>query len=82
MIIIAPVAGSVLAIFVIVIVIVACKYRQKSKKMRDYERHVEEQEMEIKNIFREGSSPFWDFYEWNKNQSYTEIVKFSVSAML
>ena len=58
-IIIAAVIGCLLAVVVIVVVALLWKYKQKSKKMRDYQRHVEEQEMEIKQIFREGQEHVW-----------------------
>ena len=53
-IIIAVVIGAILFVVVIIVVALVVKYKQKSKEMKEYERHVEEQEMEIKKIFREG----------------------------
>lgn len=53
-IIIAAVIGSLLAVGVIVVVALMLKFKQKTKKMRAYKRHLDEQEMEIKQIFREG----------------------------
>ena len=54
-IIIGAIAACVVVIVVIGALVVFLKYRKKSKKMRDYQRHVEEQEMEIRQIFREGT---------------------------
>lgn len=53
-IIIATVLGSLLAVVVIVVVALVSKFKQKTKKMRAYKRHIDETEMEVKQIFREG----------------------------
>ena len=58
-IIVTAVLGSLLAMVMIVAVLLFLNYKKKSKRMRDYQRRVEEQEMET----REGSVNMFSYLQ-------------------
>ena len=55
--------GSLFVMVMIVAVLLLLNYKKKSKKMRNYRRRVEEQELEIKQSFREGSVNMFSYLQ-------------------